>query len=296
VSAPASELPALVPADRPQRFANLWRLVREPLGVLGLALVILFVVSALFADQLAPYDPNAIDVRARLADPSLAHLAGTDHLGRDTFSRILHGGRIALQVAAISITLALVLGIALGMLAGYGPRWLDNALLLAFDTVRSFPTIMFALAAVTLTGPSLNMVIFVIVVTSVPVYGRIVRTQTLSLKSAEFVLAERALGAGPLRILAVHLLPNVIGPLLILASMDVPVVVTIEAGLSFLGLGVRPPTPSWGNILADGYAFIRSTPWLVIAGGLPLILTTLGFTFLGEALRDVFDPRLRRTI
>jgi peptide/nickel transport system permease protein len=296
VSAPASELRALVPADRPQRLANLRRLVREPLGVLGLALVILFVVSALFAEVLAPYDPNAIDVRARLADPSLAHLAGTDHLGRDTFSRILHGGRIALQVAAISITLALALGMALGMLAGYGPRWLDNALLLVFDTVRSFPTIMFALAAVTLTGPSLNMVIFVIVVTSVPVYGRIVRTQTLALKSAEFVLAERALGAGPLRILAVHLLPNVIGPLLILASMDVPVVVTIEAGLSFLGLGVRPPTPSWGNILADGYAFIRSTPWLVIAGGLPLILTTLGFTFLGEALRDVFDPRLRRTI
>jgi peptide/nickel transport system permease protein len=296
VSAPASELPALVPADRPQRFAGLRRLLREPLGVLGLALVILFVVSALFADVLAPYDPNAIDVRARLAEPSLAHLAGTDHLGRDTFSRILHGGRVALQVAAISISIALVLGIALGMLAGYGPRWLDNALLLVFDTVRSFPTIMFALAAVTLTGPSLTMVIVVIVVTSVPVYGRIVRTQTLALKNAEFVLAERSLGAGPLRILAVHVLPNVIGPLLILASMDVPVVVTIEAGLSFLGLGVRPPIPSWGNTLADGYAFIRSTPWLVIAGGLPLILTTLGFTFLGEALRDVFDPRLRRTV
>jgi peptide/nickel transport system permease protein len=121
-----------------------------------------------------------------------------------------------------------------------------------------------------------------------------VRTQTLSLKATEFILAERSLGAGPVRILGVHVLPNVIGPLLILASMDVPVVVTIEAGLSFLGLGVRPPAPSWGNILADGYAFIRNSPWLVIAGGVPLILTTLGFTFLGEALRDVFDPRLRR--
>ena len=139
---------------------------------------------------------------------------------------------MALQVAAWSISASLALGILLGMLAGYGPRWLDNALLLLFDTVRSFPTIMFALAAVTLTGPSLEMVILIIVVTSVPVYGRIVRTQTLSLKATEFILAERSLGAGPARILGVHVLPNVIGPLLILASMDVPVVVTIEAGLS----------------------------------------------------------------
>jgi peptide/nickel transport system permease protein len=272
------------------------RLLADPLGLTGLLLVALFFVSAIFAHWLAPFDPNVIDVRARLAAPSLAHLAGTDQLGRDTFSRVLYGGRIALQVAAWAISLSLVLGVLLGMLAGYGPRWLDNALLLVFDTVRSFPTIMFALAAVTLTGPSLEMVILIIVVTSVPVYGRIVRTQTLSLKASEFILAERSLGAGPIRILGIHVLPNIMGPLLILASMDVPGVVTIEAGLSFLGLGVRPPTASWGNILADGYAFIRSTPWLVIAGGLPLIVTTLGFTFFGEALRDIFDPRLRRTI
>jgi peptide/nickel transport system permease protein len=296
VSARAFELPLLDDGQAPARFTGLRRLFTDPLGLTGLVLVLLFFASAIFAHWLAPFDPNAIDVRARLAAPSLAHLAGTDQLGRDTFSRVLYGGRIALQVAAWAISLSLVLGALLGMLAGYGPRWLDNALLLVFDTVRSFPTIMFALAAVTLTGPSLEMVILIIVVTSVPVYGRIVRTQTLSLKATEFILAERSLGAGSLRILSVHVLPNIIGPLLILASMDVPVVVTIEAGLSFLGLGVRPPTASWGNILADGYAFIRSTPWLVIAGGLPLILTTLGFTFLGEALRDIFDPRLRRTV
>ena len=296
MSAPASELPLLDDTSTPERFAGLRRLFADPLGLTGLVLVALFFASAIFAPWLSPFDPNAIDVRARLAAPSLAHLAGTDQLGRDTFTRVLYGGRVALQVAAWAISLSLALGALLGMLAGYGPRWLDNALLLVFDTVRSFPTIMFALAAVTLTGPSLEMVILIIVVTSVPVYGRIVRTQTLSLKATEFILAERSLGAGPLRILGIHVLPNIIGPLLILASMDVPVVVTIEAGLSFLGLGVRPPTPSWGNILADGYAFIRSTPWLVIAGGLPLILATLGFTFLGEALRDIFDPRLRRTI
>ncbi len=296
MSARASELPLLEEQAAPERFAGLRRLLADPLGLTGLVLVVLFFASAIFAPWLSPFDPNAIDVQARLAAPSLTHLAGTDQLGRDTFTRVLYGGRIALQVAAWAISLSLALGVLLGMLAGYGPRSLDNTLLLVFDTVRSFPTIMFALAAVTLTGPSLEMVILIIVVTSVPVYGRIVRTQTLSLKATEFILAERSLGAGPLRILGIHVLPNIIGPLLILASMDVPVVVTIEAGLSFLGLGVRPPTPSWGNILADGYAFIRSTPWLVIAGGLPLILATLGFTFLGEALRDIFDPRLRRTI
>ena len=288
--------PLAEPLPEPRRFAGLRRLFADPLGLAGLTLVALFLTSALLAPWIAPYDPSAIDVRARLGGPSLAHLPGTDQLGRDTFSRVLHGGRVALQVAAWSISASLALGILLGMLAGYGPLWLDNALLLLFDTVRSFPTIMFALAAVTLTGPSLEMVILIIVVTSVPVYGRIVRTQTLSLKATEFILAERSLGAGPVRILGVHVLPNVIGPLLILASMDVPVVVTIEAGLSFLGLGVRPPAPSWGKILADGYAFIRNSPWLVIAGGVLLILTTLGFTFLGEALRDIFDPRLRRSI
>ena len=150
------------------------------------------------------------------------------------------------------------------------------------------------LAMVTLLGPSLSTIITVIVVASIPVYGRIVRIQTLSLKETEFVLAERALGAGPIRILFSHILPNVIGPLLILASMEIPVVITIEAGLSFLGLGVRPPTPTWGSILQDGYQYIRDTPWLVVSGGLPLILTTLGFTFLGESLRDAFDPKLNR--
>ena len=279
-----------------QRWVGLRRLVRDPLGLFGLILVGIIVFAAVFADWLAPYDPNMLDVPSRLQDPSLAHLFGTDQLGRDVFSRVLMGGRIALTVAFVCITTSLSIGLVLGLLAGYGPRWLDNILLLLFDSVRSFPTIMFALAVVTLFGPSLETVIVVIIVISIPTYARIVRTQTLSLKNAEFILAERALGAGMVRVLGVHMLPNVIGPLFILASMDVPVVVTIEAGLSFLGLGVRPPTPSWGTIINDGYAFIRNTPWLVVAGGVPLIITTLGFTFLGEALRDIFDPKLRKDL
>ena len=270
------------------------RLVNDPLGVFGLFLVALLVLGAAGADVFSPYAPTALAIRERLLPPDWTHLLGTDHLGRDIFSRVLHGGRIALAVSLSAVGGALICGTVLGMAAGYGPRWADNALILLFDAVRSFPTVLFALAVVTLTGPSLSTIVLVVVVTTTPVYGRIVRTQTMALKGQEFILAERAMGAGPVRVLAVHVLPNLIGPLLILASMEIPVVITIESGLSFLGLGVRPPTPSWGSILNDGYGFIRDTPWPVIAAGTPIVLTTLGFTFLGEALRDIFDPRLQR--
>jgi peptide/nickel transport system permease protein len=257
------------------------------------ALVALVVAGAVLAGALSGADPTALDLPARQLGPSWAHPLGTDHLGRDLFARVLHGGQVALQVSGVSVGLSLAVGLVLGMLAGYGPPWLDNTLVLAFDAVRSFPTIMFALALVTLLGPSIFTIVVIVVITSFPVYGRVVRTQTQSLKTHEFVLAERALGARLGRVLGWHILPNVLGPVLILASMEIPVVVTIEAGLSFLGVGIRPPTPSWGSILNDGYTFIRDTPWPVLAGGLPLVLTTLGFTFLGEALRDLFDPTLR---
>jgi peptide/nickel transport system permease protein len=282
------------PVRREPRFSWLWQLLRDPLGCFGLILVLVIIFSAIGADVLAPYDYKALDIKARLEPPSWTHVMGTDNLGRDTFSRILYGGRIALWVAVVAVGSSLVIGLVLGMLAGYGPRWLDNLVLLIFDAVRSFPYIMFALAVITVVGPSLETIIFVVVVTSVPGYGRIVRASTLSIRNTEFILAERSLGAGVARVLGQHVLPNVVAPLLILGSMDIPVVITFEAGLSFLGLGVKPPTPSWGSILNDGFSFIRNTPWLVIAGGIPLIITTLGFTFLGEALRDVFDPKLKK--
>jgi peptide/nickel transport system permease protein len=296
VSAPTSE-PAFAVVAPPETSAladAFRRVLRDPLGAVGATLVVLFVLSAALAPWIAPYDANALDVPARLQGPSFDHLLGTDNLGRDVFSRVLYGGRIALGVALTAVGISLIAGTLLGLIAGYGPRWLDNLLLLLFDSVRAFPVIMFALAVITVVGPSLQTVILVVVVTTIPQYARIIRTQTLSLRHTEFILAERSLGAGAPRVLLVHILPNVIGPLLILASMEIPVVITTEAGLSFLGLGVRPPTPSWGNILNDGYAFIRNTPWLVIAAGIPLVLTTLGFTFLGETLRDAFDPRLQR--
>ena len=275
---------------------GLKRVLREPLGALGLVLVIFVLISAFGAEYFAPFEPNKINIRVKLEPPSAEHFLGTDQLGRDIYSRVLYGGQIALKVSLISIGIALLIGLTLGLVAGYGPRWLDNLLMLLFDSVRSFPTVMFALAVVTLFGPSLTTVMIVVIVTQIPIYGRMVRAQTLVLKDAEFILAERAIGAGFFRIIGMHILPNVIGPLLILASMDIPFVITIEAGLSFLGMGVRPPTPSWGTILNDGYSYIYNTPWPVIAGGIPVILTTLGFTFLGESLRDVFDPKLRKEL
>lgn len=277
-----------------ERREKLAAFMQNGLGVFGLVLVVLFFASAIFAPWVAPYDPNALDIPARLSDPSWVHLAGTDQLGRDTFSRVLYGGRVALKIAAIGVSLSLFIGLLLGVLAGYGPRWLDNLLLLAFDTVRSFPLIVLALATVAVTGPSLELVLVIIIVTSIPGYARLARTSTLALRNTEFIIAERALGASTGRIMLRHIMPNVVGPLLILGAMDVPVVVTVEAGLSFLGMGVLPPTASWGTILNEGYLVIRDTPWMVVAGGVPLVLTTLGFTFLGEALRDVFDPRLRK--
>jgi len=285
----ASEIPA-ARLDRRRRSA-LRRLLSEPLGVIGLVLVLAVLLVAVFAPLVALHNPIALAPIDRFLPPSEEHLLGTDHLGRDLFARVVYGSRIALSVSLGATLLSLLLGVTTGLIAGYGPRWLDNALLLVFDALKSFPTVMLALALVTLVGPSLDAVILVVIISAAPSYARMARTQTLSVRHAEFVLAERSLGAGSGRIIATHILPNIIGPILIVASMDIPVVVAIEAGMSFLGLGVRPPTPSWGSILNDGFSYIRESPWPVIAGGLPIIITTLGFTFLGEALRDTFDPK-----
>jgi peptide/nickel transport system permease protein len=249
---------------------------------------------AVFAPWFTSHDPNEVDVYARLLPPTAEHWLGTDQLGRDIFARILYGGRVAMKVSIVAIAIAMTIGVALGMLAGYGPRWLDRLLMIVFDTLRSFPTIMFAMAIVALVGPSLNTVIAILIIASIPVYARVVRTQTLALRERDFIMAERAMGASTWRILFRHVMPNIAAPLFILASMDVPVIVGMEAGLSFLGLGVSPPTPSWGSILNDGYSYIRNSPWPIIAGGIPLILVTLGFTFFGESLRDILDPKLRR--
>lgn len=269
------------------------RVTRDPFGLLGLVLVIIVLGAAIFADVIAPYDPAKIDIINKLQGPSAAHWLGTDQLGRDTLSRIIYGARVAMGIAVFSIGIGAFIGLILGILAGYGPRWLDAILIFFFDSLNAIPLILFALTVIVILGPGTSTLIFVIAVISIPVYGRLVRAQTLSLRRSEFILAEQAMGASLPRIVGIHLLPNVLGPLVILVSMDIPSVVALEAALSYLGLGVRPPTPSWGTILNDGYTSLRSNPALVIAAGIPLVIATLGFTFLGEALRDALDPKLK---
>ena len=283
---------------RPTRLARIFQVIRElcssPFGTFSFVIVLLFFVVGITADYITPYDPIKIDIRNKLSGPSWDHWLGTDQLGRDVFSRLIVGTKIALYLAVTSVSIALVIGILLGMIAAFTNQWIDWALLLVFDTIRSFPGIMFALTIIALFGPSVNSIVVIIVVSTFPSYARLVRTQVMSLRNAEFIEAQRAMGASTSRILRLHILPNVIGPVLIVASMDVPLVIGVEAGLSFLGLGVRPPTPSWGTILNDGFLFIRNTSWIVFAGGLPLILTTVAFTSLGESLRDILDPKLRK--
>ncbi|MEZ5760367.1 MAG: ABC transporter permease [Paracoccaceae bacterium] len=274
--------------------AGLRAFLSDPMGLFGLTIAVLLILSALFAPWIAPYDPAALDVPAKLQGPSAAHWLGTDELGRDVLSRAIWGGRIALTVALVATALSVLIGGLLGMLAAMGPRWLDYVLTMGFDTVRAYPVIILALAIGPIFGGGMGVLLGLLVATSVPYYARVMRSSVIAQSSAEYVEALRAMGMGRARIVLRHILPNVIGPILIIASMDIPAYITAEAGISFLGVGVKPPATSWGLMLDQGFRYVGHTPWLVVAGGLPLILATLGFTFLGEALRDAFDPKLRR--
>ena len=266
------------------------------MGAVGLILVLIVVFCGVFGPWITPFDPLKINVPDKFQAPSLTHLMGTDNLGRDVFSRVIAGSRIALTIGISTIAIALVLGLILGLVAGYGPRWLDNLLMLIFDSIYSFPTVILGLTVVTLLGASVTTLVLVVIVIQTPAYARLTRTATLTIKNSEYIQAIESLGASKLRIIFLHILPNVVGPLLIVASMDIPSVVALEAGLTYLGMGIPPPAPSWGRILQEGYSLIRVAPWIVVAGGIPLIITTLGFTFLGESLRDNLDPKLRRML
>jgi peptide/nickel transport system permease protein len=277
------------------RIPVLGDVLRQPLGVLGFVIVLAFFLMVLFAPLLAPYGYAEQDIPSMLQGPSREHWLGTDHIGRDLWSRIVYGARIALGVAVPAVGLALFGGLVVGLVAGYVGGRVDDITLILLDSVQAFPAVILALTILALLGPSLVNVILVIGLAWTPGYARIVRAQVLSTKQNPYIEVERSLGASQPRILTSHLLPNIVAPLLILAAMDLPVVITFEAGLSFLGLGVRPPTPSWGVILADGFNFIRQSPWAITWAGLTLIITTLGFTLFGETLRDVLDPALSGT-
>jgi peptide/nickel transport system permease protein len=272
----------------------LGRVSRSVTGLVGMVIVAVIVTVAAVAPVLSPHDPDAIDVLNRFAGPSLAHWLGTDHLGRDLASRLMHGSTVAMVVALAAISIAVTVGTALGVLAAIMPARWERIVLIVFDVILSFPSLIMALAIVAVFGPSTVMVVVIVAVTLTPQFGRVARAQVLTLKNAPFLEAERILGASDLRIVASHILPNIVGPLVVLASMDIPVVITIEAGLSFLGLGVRPPQSSWGTLIQDGYQYL-SDSWLpVTVASVALGVATLGFTLFGEALRDATDPRLSK--
>jgi peptide/nickel transport system permease protein len=267
-------------------------LLRRPAGAFGAAIVGFLVLLCLFAPWVAPFDPADLTAGDRLQGPSLVNLFGTDQLGRDLLSRLIFGVRVELSVAVPAVAIGLALGLALGLPAGYLGGWVDGAAIILLDTMHALPAVIIGLFLLVLLGNSLANVMLVIALALAPGYARVARASVMALRKASFVEAERGLGAGRARIVLVHILPNILAPLLILMAMNIPTAITVETGLSFLGLGVQPPTPSWGVILADGFDRVRETPWAVIWTGLALSLTTLGFTFLGETLRDLLDPRL----
>jgi peptide/nickel transport system permease protein len=264
----------------------------RPAGLFGLIVVGGLIFLAIFAPLIAPYDPAHQEIVNRLQGPSWDHLLGTDQLGRDLLSRLIYGTRVALSVAIPGVGAALVFGLLIGLVAGYAGRVTDNSMIVVMDTVQAFPAVILALVLLALLGASRTSVIIVIAVAFAPNYARVTRALVLTTKQNQFVEAARSLGAGGSRILGIHILPNVIAPLFILFAMDLPSAIVIEAGLSFLGLGVPPPTPSWGVILQDGFDRVRDAPWAIIWTSLTLMVVTLGCTFLGETLRDVVDPRL----
>jgi len=267
----------------------------RPLMLTGGLIVATVALLALLAPWIAPYDPAAIDVTSILLPPSLQHPCGTDTLGRDVFSRMLYGARVSLAVGFVAVGIATAIGVVLGSVAGYvGGRW-DSIIMRATDMVLCFPTFFLILAVIAFLEPSIWNIMIVIGLTSWMGVARLVRAELLSLRQREFVLAAEALGLPAWRVIIRHLLPNAMGPILVSFVLGVAGAVLVESGLSFLGLGVQPPDPSWGNILTEGKDNLQIAWWLSLYPGLAILITVLGYNLLGEGLRDVLDPRLRRT-
>ncbi|ACZ39058.1 ABC transporter permease [Sphaerobacter thermophilus] len=281
---------------RPQRseFSRIWRRFRRHrLGLAGLTFIGLLVVTALLADLLAPYSPIQSVSGMRGVGPSWSHPLGFDHIGRDILSRIIFGTRIALIVGIGATGIAVTIGVLVGATAGYFGGWVDNLLSRAVDTLMAFPTLVLLIALTAVVGPSLRTVVIVIGATVWAQYARVVRADTMSLRERDFTLAARVAGATNARIIFRHLVPNVLGPVIVLASLAVGGIIIYESTLSFLGLGIQPPEPSWGGMLADGRAYIVHYPHIAIAPGVMITLTVLAFNLLGDGLRDALDPRTR---
>ena len=284
---------AVAPRVRTRR-RTLARLRRRPLAVAGMVVASLFVLMAVFAPLIAPYDPSATNFSAVLQGPSAAHLMGTDDLGRDVFSRIVFGARASLEAGVLATLLALVVAVPLGLMAGYYRGWWDPVISRVSDVMLAFPFLIVAVGMAAIFGPSLRNVVVALGVAAIPWVVRVTRGEALALREQEFVRAAVANGAGDRTVLSRHLLPNMAGTLLVQATVWIPQAIIGEAVLSFLGLGVQPPTPSWGSMLSAAQPFISIDAWLALWPGLAIFLATLSFNLLGDGLRDIFDPKTRR--
>lgn len=283
---------------RSRRAGRLAEIAREighrPIMLVGLVVWVTFIAMAIGGQHLAPYGINVQDISHRLQGPSEAHRLGTDELGRDLLSRLMVGTRYALGVAIPAVAIALVVGVVVGMTAGYFGNVADRVVVTLLDSLQAFPAVILALTLLALVGHSLRNVTLVIAVAFIPSYARVTRALVMAAKNNQWVDAERSLGAHPLRIVVMHIFPNIAASLFVLMAMDIPSAITISAGLDFLGLGLQPPTPSWGGILSSGFFYVQQSPWPVIWASAFLMIATLGFTLLAEGLRDVVDPRLTR--
>jgi len=283
---------SLVPADV-KRARKRPALLRSPLTVAGLLLITFFVLSALAAPALAPYDPIKQFLSQRLRAPSAEHWMGTDQLGRDLFSRMLFGSQLSLTVAVGVVVPVALFGIIMGLIAGYTGGMIDEVLMRITDIFLAFPSLILAMAIAGALGPSLPNAMIAIAAVSWPVYVRLVRGQVLSLRRREFVEAARSIGASTPRILARHLLPNTLAPILVQATFDMGGTILIAAGLSFIGFGAQIPSPEWGRLISDGRTYVNTQPWLPLFPGLAILLTVAAFNLIGDGLRDALDPRLR---
>ncbi len=287
----AEAAPAIAQASPARR--ALRRLVRRRGAMVGLAVVLFFVALAVLAPELAPYDPLKTNFLAVRKPPSGVYLFGTDEIGRDVLSRVIWGTRASLLAGVVSVTIALALGVPLGLLAGYVGRWVDALISRLSDAMLACPSLILAIALAYTLGPSLSSAMVAIGVTATPVFIRLTRAQVMAVKVEDYVEAARAVGNSHLRIALRHILPNVVPPLLVQATLAIAAAIIAEASLSFLGLGQQPPEPSWGSMLNVAKNYIANAPWMAVWPGLSIFLVVLSFNLLGDGLRDALDPRHR---
>lgn len=280
---------------RERRRPPIWRrLLMHPSGVAGVVLVAIVVFAGLLAPFLTHYDPNTIDMDSALRAPSVAHPFGTDAFGRDVVTRVMYGARFSLQVGVVSRLIALVIGTALGLLAGYYGGKTDRWIMRLADVTLAYPGLLLLIAVMAAVGPSKLALFIAIGVVGWAGVARLVRAQVLTVKEREFILAIRSIGASDPIVIVRHILPNVLTPIIVIFSMGLGASIMAESSLSFLGLGAQPPTASWGSMIASGIDYLRVAPWLSLAPGIVVTLTVLGFNLLGDALRDLSDPKLGR--